>query len=345
MTHPYEDLPDRAFWRRAVAGRQAADLAALFAGIPGLEKLSFATGGSCFAQHLGRAMKARGLGFMDYEPAPEFLSPELAQQHGYGIYSCRYGNIYTARQLRQLFDEAFGQRQPQDIIWKKGARFFDALRPGVEAAGFASAAEVATLRQAHLSQVKKLFSDLDLFVFTLGLTEAWVSDKDDTVYPLAPGVVAGDYNPERYGFKNFRYGEIYDDLAAFLSALRAVNGKAKLLLTVSPVPLAATASGEHVLVATTYSKSVLRAVAGDLAKDFPGVFYFPSYEIITGQPSRHAFYGEDLRQVTPEGVATVMRHFFGDSAPAQAAPPPRKAKPEVGFEHCEESLLDQDDDA
>ena len=40
-----------------------------------------------------------------------------------------------------------------------------------------------------------------------------------------------------------------------------MNPKARLVLTVSPVPLAATASGSHVLPATIYSKSVLRAAA------------------------------------------------------------------------------------
>ncbi|WP_339375331.1 hypothetical protein [Paracoccus yeei] len=35
-----------------------------------------------------------------------------------------------------------------------------------------------------------------------------------------------------------------------------------MLLTVSPVPLAATTTDNQVLVPTTYSKSVLRSVAG-----------------------------------------------------------------------------------
>ena len=38
--------------------------------------------------------------------------------------------------------------------------------------------------------------------------------------------------------------------------------KLRILLTVSPVPLTATAGDDHVLLATTYSKSVLRAGRG-----------------------------------------------------------------------------------
>jgi hypothetical protein len=310
-------------------------------------------GGSCFAQHIGKALRQRGLSYMDYEPAPTFLSEADSARHGYGIYSCRYGNIYTTRQLRQLFEEAFGNRSPKDGVWAKGERYFDALRPGIEPDGFESAEEVRSLRQAHLGRVRELFQDLDVFVFTLGLTEAWVSAVDETVYPIAPGVIAGVYDPDRYYFHNFRYPEIYDDLRLFIEGLRAVNPKAQLLLTVSPVPLAATATDNHVLVATTYSKSVLRSVAGDIATDIEGVHYFPSYEVITGQQSRHMYYNPDLRTVCQAGVNEVMRHFFAGSsagipqaplAPAAAqpvTPPPPPPPPSMeGFEQCEEALLD-----
>lgn len=339
--HPYSDRPERAFWSKAAAAQHITNISGLFDGVPGLEGCKIATAGSCFAQHIGKFLKSRGLPYLDYEPGPSFLSAEESARFGYGLFSCRYGNIYTARQLRQLCDEAFGKRKPQDAIWTKGNRYYDALRPGIEPLGASSAEEIAALRALHLARVRALFSDLDLFVFTLGLTEAWVSNLDETVYPIAPGVIAGSYDPERYRFVNFRYNDVHSDMQYFVEALRAINPDARVLLTVSPVSLAATASDNHVLVATTYSKSVLRAVAGDLAADIPGVFYFPSYEIITGPPARHMFYNPDLRTVCDAGVATVMQHFFSnnslaeDQAAASVAP-----RVERGFEHCEESQLD-----
>lgn len=347
--HPYQGRPERAFWRKAVAAGHVTELSGLFDGVPDLDKYQVATGGSCFAQHIGKALRQRGLSYLDYEPAPPFLSTAESQRHGYGIYSCRYGNIYTTRQLWQLFQEAFGKRSPKDDVWARDDRYFDALRPGIEPDGFDSAEEVRSLRQTHLAKVRDLFRDLDIFVFTLGLTEAWVSNVDETVYPIAPGVIAGTYDPGQYYFHNFRYPEIYEDLRQFIEGLRAVNPKAQLLLTVSPVPLAATATENHVLVATTYSKSVLRSVAGDIAVDFEGVHYFPSYEVITGQPSRHMHYNPDLRTVCQAGVNEVMRHFFVDSPDKRdqhtAGPTPSAAvapapTSEEGFEQCEEALLD-----
>jgi hypothetical protein len=198
------------------------------------------------------------------------------------------------------------------------------------------------LRAYHLARVRALFRDLDLFVFTLGLTEAWLSNRDDTVYPIAPGVIAGEFDPGEHRFQNFRYNDVYDDLARFIEALRKVNPGARILLTVSPVPLAATATENHVLVATTYSKSVLRSAAGDIAADMPGVFYFPSYEVITGPPARHMFYNPDLRTVCEAGVATVMSHFFSGAETPVAMQPvlPDPAQDLIGYEGCEEARLD-----
>ena len=343
--HPYADLEDRAFWRKAVAAEHATMLKALFDGMPDITNMKIATAGSCFAQHIGRALRNRGLKYMDYEPAPTFLNAAQADRLGYGVYSCRYGNIYTVRQLRQLFDEAFGLRTPIDGYWTKDGRVFDALRPGVEPGGFGSLDEARSLRIAHLRNVQSLLRSVDLFIFTLGLTECWVSTQDETAYPIAPGVQAGQFVPERYQFRNFRYPEIQQDMVGFIEAVRHINPEARFLLTVSPVPLAATASGNHVLVATTYSKSVLRSVAGDLAADIPGVFYFPSYEIITGQPARHMYYNPDLRTVCKAGVTEVMRHFF-EGTPSVASTPIQSNTPAVaqadveGFEHCDEILLD-----
>jgi hypothetical protein len=340
-SNPYSNQPERAFWSKAAAAQHITDITGLFDGVPDLPGLKIATAGSCFARHIGKFLKSRGLQYLDYESAPSFLSTAEAEHYGYGIFSCRYGNIYTARQLRQLFDEAFGRRQPQDAVWKKDGRYYDALRPRAEPRGFGSLEELAALRAAHLVHVRAMFTNLDLFVFTLGLTEAWISNRDDTVYPIAPGVIAGEYQPEACRFHNFRYSDVHADMVYFVEALRSVNPNARVLLTISPVSLAATATDQHVLVATTYSKSVLRSVAGDLASDIPGVFYFPSYEIITGAPARQMFYNPDLRTVCEAGVATVMQHFFSGS-PSPEGQLATSLVPETlrGFEHCEEAHLD-----
>jgi hypothetical protein len=307
-------MPPQAFWRSGMAERHFNDLEDLWTPIALSRSDRIATAGSCFAQHIGHNLRSRGASYMDLEPAPDgFEREEDARRFGFGTFSCRYGNIYTTRQLLQLFDDAFEGRLRDDAVWEKDGRFYDALRPGVDPVGQDSAETILQMRRQHLAKVRQMFLELDLFVFTLGLTETWVSKSDGTVFPTAPGTIAGSYDPDRYGFINFRYPDIHADLTAFIDKLRAVNPGARILLTVSPVPLAATASGGHVLSATTYSKSVLRAVAGDLSDALEHVSYFPSYEIISSHANHGYFFNPDGRTVNPAGVDTVMRHFFSGS--------------------------------
>ena len=151
---------------------------------------------------------------------------------------------------------------------------------------------------------------MDVFVFTLGLTEAWYDKRDGAVFPLAPGVAGGRYDPEVHGFANYGVEETTADLTASLTMLRKVNPKVKILLTVSPVPLNATATDRHVFVATTYSKAVLRVAAETVSSAFDLCDYFPSFEIITSPYARGAYYGPDCRDVVEPGVDHVMGCFF-----------------------------------
>jgi hypothetical protein len=248
---------------------------------------------------------------MDYEPSPiQFDSEAEARRWGFELYSCRYGNVYTVRQLVQLFRESFGYKDPAEKIWERGGRFFDAQRPGIDPVGLDSREDVVLMREDHLRRVRQMFLDLDVFIFTMGLTESWELNGDDTVFPSAPGAIAGTFDPVRYKWVNFSYESVYGDLVWFWDSLKSINPGARLLLTVSPVPMTATASRDHILVANGVSKSVLRAAAGAFADRHEDVGYFPSYEIITSAASRGIFFDPNMRTVNSFGIEVVMRNFF-----------------------------------
>lgn len=311
MSHPYKTLPPNAFWKKAIAERSPFGLSEIYVKKFDIDvRDRICTAGSCFAQHIGNRLRKSGFSFLDVEPAPGLLPADCRQEFGYGIYSARYGNIYTARQFLQTFQRAFGEFDPGEAIWEGKGRFYDAFRPTVEPNGFGSRDELLAARQKHFSAVRWMFSKANLMVFTFGLTEAWVSKLDGAVYPLCPGTEAGTFDPNLHEFRNFKSSEVLKDMRDVIEKIRAINPTIKFLLTVSPVPLVATASGRHVLPATMYSKSVLRAVAGELSDDDPLVDYFPSYEIVNSAPMRGMFFEPDARNVTPAGVDFVMSHFF-----------------------------------
>ncbi|WP_156678797.1 GSCFA domain-containing protein [Sphingomonas profundi] len=326
MSSPYSTLKDYQFWRRAVSRTETHLFDPVVA--PRFRIAAdarVATAGSCFAQHISRRL--REIDFNYYIPeAGEHLPAEERGPRNYGVFSARFGNLYTTAQLHQLFLEAFGERIPHEMAWRRpDGRYVDAYRQQVEPAGFASANEVAADRARHLAAVRAMFLNADVFVFTMGLTEAWRSRVDGSVFPLAPGVVAGSFDPERYEAVNFGVEEVRGDLVRFLDRLKAVNPGVRVLLTVSPVPLIATFEDRNVLCSTTYSKSVLRVVADMVTREHDWTDYFPSFEIITGSYAGGLYYEDDYRDVNRIGVAHAMRCFLKNYVERDAPPQPDAA--------------------
>lgn len=350
--HPYRSMPDTAFWRRSVAASApwADPIAGPFLQLSRDDKV--ATAGSCFAQHIARHLAASGFHYLVTETAHPIIPAEAAKAAGYGLYTARYGNIYTTLQLLQLFDRAYGRFKPAEAPWRTaGGGISDPFRPTILPGGFSSEAELIADRVHHFAKVREAFETLDVFVFTLGLTEGWVSTIDGAAFPLCPGVAGGTFDPAAHRFRNLRATEVRGQLQDFVERLRSVNPRARVMLTVSPVPLAATASSQHVLPATIYSKSALRVAAQEVCEEVADVFYFPSYEIITGPQARGRFYAEDLREVTEEGVSHVMsvflRHAAGVEPAALATATPQPARTGIASEiaswvetMCDEAMLD-----
>ncbi len=346
-THPYQHAASYQRWRHAIGRTPAQDIDPVVRAKFRIGRTDrIVTAGSCFAQHIARALDSCGYGFLVTESAHPLLPQELAGRFGYGIYTARPGNIYTARQLLQLAQRAYGALHPADDVWEAEGRWHDPFRPAIQPGGFASRLEYERDRAQHFAAVRLALETMDVLVFTLGLTECW-AHADGCVYPVCPGTVAGSFDPDVHGFRNFTADETVADFRCFLELVRARNPRVRVILTVSPVPLAATALDRHVLVSTSYSKSVLRVAAEMLAED-PAVQYFPSYEIITGSFADGGYFAPDRRSVTQAGVDHVMRlfllHLTEGPAPIAAPAPAQddhfdQARRAVAV-LCEEEALD-----
>ena len=312
MKHPYQSLPAHCFWRRAVAepsyDRVDPVVNAKFK-IDAHDRV--ATAGSCFAQHIARHLRNGGFSYFVAETANPIVPASAAAKFNYGVFSARYGNVYTTRQLIQTLTRAYGLLSPSEDVWiRDDGRLLDPFRPQIQPNGFASAAEYCADRLQHYAAIRRMVEQLDVFVFTLGLTEAWVSRADGMVFPVCPGVAGGIFDKSKYAFVNFNVGEVVADLHGAIQFILERNSGAKFILTVSPVPLVATAENRSALVSTTYSKSVLRVAAEEVSAAYGSVAYFPSYEVITGNHARGRYFANDLRSVTEEGVDHVMRLFM-----------------------------------
>ena len=220
MTNPYRGRPDHSFWRQGVAARAAE-------GVDPVTAMPFtiaptdavATAGSCFAQHLSRSLVAQGFRYLVTE---EFAATPGTVDEGYGVFPARFGNLYTARQLRQLIDRAYGMFRPQARAWAlPGGGVADPFRPRIQAGGFPDLDALEADRGRHLAAVRRMFEACDVFIFTLGLTEGWVAAADGAAVPLHPGVLGVATEPGEWRFENAGFAETLAQMEAFLAPCAA----------------------------------------------------------------------------------------------------------------------------
>lgn len=321
MSNPYIGRPDYQFWKRAGGIEDPLSFDPVTAPSFSITRSdAVVTAGSCFAQHVSRHLMANGFNVLITERAHPLISDRHAADFFYGVFSARYGNIYTARQLKQLLQRAYGEFTPQESAWSHKGRWVDAFRPQIQPGGYVSLTELEADREIHFAAIRRAIEEMSIFVFTLGLTEAWVNRADGAVYPLAPGVAGGKFDPEKHAFLNFTAAETAQDLLSALKYIRVRNSRVRFILTVSPVPLNATAVDRHVMVSTAYSKAALRVAAEEVSSRVPRADYFPSYEIITSPHAGGMYFAEDHRTVTEAGVSHVMRLFLKHYAAVNDSP-------------------------
>jgi len=311
--NPYSSLPDHRFWRKAVTGMPPFALDPL---VRTPFKISredkVATGGSCFAQEIAQQLQKSGFHYYLAEQPPAGMSAQEAERRNYSMYSCRYGNIYTTAQFRQLLDRAYGRFKPELDFWVRpeDGRFVDPFRPRIEPDGFASAEEMRAERERHFAAVRHMVETMDVFVFTFGHTETWRHKKDGAILQLAPGVAGGEWDPDVYEFYNMTVSEVIRDFLAAVDRIRELNPTVRLVLSVSPVGIIATYEDRHVIESNSAVKAILRAAADEIGRVRPGIAYFPSYDLATVSPNVSRFYREDTRRITSLGIDQTMRVFF-----------------------------------
>lgn len=301
MNNPYHNRPEHSFWKKAVFERQDAIEPVMAKAFTVGPDDRLVTAGSCFAQNLGRHLRdSTGASYHQAEP----LLPDDP------VFSARTGNVYTALQLLQLFEECqSGEVDPACAIERRDGRYVDIHRPYMDPQGYATAQEVIDARAIHLEAVRAMFATAGVFVFTLGLTEAWQDTATGRVLPVCPGLYSDD-DSLKYHFHNYSYAEVDTAMDHFTQGFSAINPDAKILLTVSPVPLTATYTEDHVLVATMHSKSILRVVCSSQTERQANTYYFPSYEMISNPYTAGTPYAPDnLRSIMRPPINQVMAFF------------------------------------
>lgn len=142
-------------------------------------------------------------------------------------------------------------------------------------------------------------------MFTLGLIEVWRKKDNGRVAAAGPGWENGG-GKGQLRFHMSSFDDNYANVSKIVELITGARKNMNIVFTVSPVPLAMTRTDLGCIVANTESKSVLRAVAGQVARNCPNVTYFPSYEICMNTPQAFEADGRHVRRNT---VNVIMDAF------------------------------------
>jgi hypothetical protein len=349
-TFPYAGLAAEQVWKTAVGAVSPAAIdpqGRVGFTIP--RNARIASAGSCFARRVAAGLRAAGYTYFVTEPGPDGADAGRLVRHHDGTYSARYGEIYTTLQLAQLAQRCVGTFVPDEPAWVRGGRYHDPFRPRVEPDGFSSPEALETDRAAHLAAVRRLLTESDVFIFTLGLTEVWCSRNDGSAFPLCPGAGIGTFDPDRYEYRNLSVAENVRYLEQFLEIAWSLNPGLRIILTVSPIPLVATIEPHHVIQSTVYSKSVLRVAAETIRSASPAVEYFAAYEMVASGYDGEDHFTADRRDVREETVARVMDSFIRAFGTPDALPTieltldlvAANTAPVPGHDPCDEVFAEQ----
>lgn len=255
------------------------------------------TFGSCFARHVATFLRDQGyttgMSLVSQGVQADFANSHLVR-FGEGMV-----NTYA---LRQQFEWAY-----------EGASFDEHLWHG-------SSGEIATYDAQARAATRDLFDRTDVFILTLGLSEVWYNKRTEDVFWRA--IPREQFDPEVHGFRVASCAENTANLERIVEIVRRHRPGARIVLTLSPVPLVATFRPVSCITANAVSKSILRAAIDEVMRAHagdPGLLYWPSYEIV-----KECFldpYEEDNRHVLPEVVELVMelfkRHYLTEAYSAE----------------------------
>jgi hypothetical protein len=234
--------------------------------------------GSCFAGHISRYLRERGYNL-------------LGQGLKRSAYVIRFGEgMVNSFAIRQQFEWALEGRAFAEGLWRD--KTGELLRPE------------ADIREETL----QIFRSADVFILTLGLSEVWYDKASGDVFWRA--IPADSFEPERHAFRVSTVAENLDNLRAIVALVRRHRPGAKIVLTLSPVPLVATFRPVSCVSANSVSKAILRAALDELMRENAeaiDLFYFPSFEIVSTYFQDP--YQLDNRHVRPHVVRTIMEAF------------------------------------
>ncbi|NNF25007.1 MAG: GSCFA domain-containing protein [Rhodobacteraceae bacterium] len=280
--------------------------------------------GSCFAREIERHLTGFDL------PCAAFRAPPAEWPHRPNGLLSEYSPQAMAQRIGWALDDVRTRDRGDTIVGDTDDAVIDLLLPG----GAPVTRQRAEARRDEIDDVYRALFGADVLILTLGMVEVWRDEAAGQWLNRMPPTALMRADPGRYSFRRLPPVACVRALAPALERLIEA-GTRRIILTVSPVPMQTTFSGQDCVTANSFSKAALRVAAEELTRQLaPAVDHFPSYEMVTS--AGLSAFCDDLVHVRPQVVAQVMqamraRYIKPDEAaqgqPADAGGLPRMSEP------------------
>ena len=261
--------------------------------------------GSCFARNVEHVLARRGINCLTTR---QVLPGDFYELTGLGARSGAL-NAYTPMSMLELVKLATDERRGDFGALKVGeGEWIDMMVSGLRVL---TTQELQVVRK-FLFDIYRTLPTAEVVFITLGYTESWFDTVDGIYVNRSPGGSRRAIrHGSRYEFHNANAQTTVETLRQIVEYIHGVTGeKAKIILTVSPVPLHGTFTNRDVVTANLYSKCTLLSSAVQVAEEYSYVDYFPSYELVTfSRPE--LTWAQDGVHVNQGVVEKIMEKFQG----------------------------------
>lgn len=209
--------------------------------------------GSCFAANISEWLARRNY---------RVLNKDESAKDAY-VVTCGEGMV-NSFVIRQQFEWAWENKVFDEELWHGYKAESYGYDPKIQA------------------ETKRIFDETDVFILTFGLSEVWYDEVTDNVFWRT--IPKDAYDPERHKFRVSTVEENKENLRAIYHLIRKHRPDAKILFTLSPIPLIATFRDNSCLTSNSVSKSILRVAIDEVVREFSDegiLHYWPSFEIVT----------------------------------------------------------------
>jgi len=242
------------------------------------EKLHYRAGilamGSCFAEHMGRALEGRKFQVV---------------QNPFGIL---FNPISIVGALTHMMSNALyteADLVTNDGLWYSFDHHGRFAHP--------DPAKVAEQINRELAAGRQMLLEGEWLLLSMGTAHVWLKKDTQTIVANCHRFPGSLFERQRLDTDM-----ITQTLAGVISRCRQVNPGLKVILTVSPVRYV-----RDGLVDSQRSKAALILSAESLEQEFPFVHYFPAYELVINELRDYAFFNRAGTHPNAEAVEFVWQ--------------------------------------